>query len=785
MLTTTPRARSAQRGAGLLLAVYVMLAAIALTVVIVAVRESTVAVSTTVSFTNSHKALRVAEAGLEYAITDLRQRVETAPLDDPFAMVDSVHNTSPFGTLQLTNGTNVVGEYVISYQVLGLGPTTDDQRDASHRYKSRGRARGTGESLAESATASSTTQRSVFVTVTAYYPDRDTPEAYRITKTMETAVELNVQAASTFSYGYFIDNWGLLYDNTIVVNGNVRANGPIDFGDTTATVNAEPQFSVSTGTLDTQTSVGGVYSGWSILNADNAGGEASQADYQHANQPAINMANLTDLTLYEALATTDGSTIVVAGTTYVSGVLGDGGGEDQHLYLEGTADDPIELNGTVVVRGSVIIKGKVSGQGAIYAGGNIYIADDLEYVDPPATNRPSATDKTTMQAWITANAGKDMLGLFAKDHVVIGDYSNSTFQTYVGNWLNNAANESAEDLGADGLPNTANGRDGVVSTADDDTLETDSTFSISTYSATDGTLGRIPAGSNVGDNIPGTGEDRNGNGVYDGRIALADFNLPATLDSGAWAGNVPDGASAISDVASVYISEVEAAVYTNNAVAGVMVSSSDPINFNGAVVARVEAISASAPQVNFNHDSRLLVNETGSNGIYLPRSLGAVTTLYSMEQTTGPDASAPPVEEESDTYTIVLTVTNNGVKAKANKELSHYSIEATPGTYSNFSFDGVPGVADLGPNLGTDPFDGFKVDECSGIGGGEAGSFTVTYTLEGGLQTQQTSAKAGQYANIVSFAASDFQYVLDNPGSPVTKANGGDFYTTITSVTEH
>ncbi len=67
------------------------------------------------------------------------------------------------------------------------------------------------------------------------------------------------------------------------------------------------------------------------------------------------------------------------------------------------------------------------------------------------------------------------------------------------------------------------------------------------------------------------------------------------------------------------------------------------------------------------------------------------------------------VECQNDNYTIVLRVESDG----SGKELSHYSIEADAGTYSNVSVDILSGNMsygniDLGPNLGSDPFSGFK-----------------------------------------------------------------------------
>ncbi len=129
------------------------------------------------------------------------------------------------------------------------------------------------------------------------------------------------------------------------------------------------------------------------------------------------------------------------------------------------------------------------------------------------------------------------------------------------------------------------------------------------------------------------------------------------------------------------------------------------------------------------------------------------------------------------TYAIVLLVNHNGCQGPLCKALSHYSVEADPGTYSNVSVQVTSGGMtysniDLGPNLGSDPFQGFKIDGVSGIGDGLAGSFTVTYTLTGPLQDEQVSAKAGAFPQLASFTVAEFTSVMNCNntacGTPVT-----------------
>ena len=122
------------------------------------------------------------------------------------------------------------------------------------------------------------------------------------------------------------------------------------------------------------------------------------------------------------------------------------------------------------------------------------------------------------------------------------------------------------------------------------------------------------------------------------------------------------------------------------------------------------------------------------------------------------------VVNNGSSYTIVLTVDCNGCPGPNCKALSHYSVEAVPGTYSNVSVNIISGNMtysgiDMGPNLGCDPFDGFKIDGTNHIGDGEAGVFEITYTITS-LQDEQTSAKAGKNHQLASFTASEFQQVL-------------------------
>lgn len=133
------------------------------------------------------------------------------------------------------------------------------------------------------------------------------------------------------------------------------------------------------------------------------------------------------------------------------------------------------------------------------------------------------------------------------------------------------------------------------------------------------------------------------------------------------------------------------------------------------------------------------------------------------------------VQNCNSTYTITVRVEHNGCSGPSCKDLSHFSVEAAPGTYSNVSVNVVSGNLNYnyenGPNLGSDPFDGFKLDNTSGIGNGNAGVFEITYTLTS-LQNQQFSAKAGNNGQITSFTIAQFQSVMNCNGTTCSTPTG-------------
>ena len=471
--------------------------------------------------------------------------------------------------------------------------------------------------------------RQLTLTATGYVPDRATASERR---SLQVVVDVATAPSDVFDYSYFINHWGWFYGDTINARGNVRSNGQFDaagyepgaFGVPrfTGVDLADPAHPDLTGYRDdngdgvTDGSDGGIYAGWDIVDAADVRGIGGLPENQHQFQPATPMPNLSDMASYETRALAAGASLSIGGgvdgagmplppTQVCDAVLGDEPGELQRVVLIGTAAKPILLNGPVVVRGDVIIKGVVSGQGAIYSGRNVYVAHDLTYLNGVTSYGPASSSEADQETWLAANQSKDFLGLFARENVVLGDFTNSTWKNYVSSWLSHPMNASAEDAGADQLPNTAVGRDGVAGTADDDTLEDDGVFTVDHYTAEDAALGRIPAGRAVGDAIPGSGEDIDGDGACDATITLSAFDLAATLASGTWAGNLPPETTKFSSLSTTKVKTVHGVLYTNHAAAMVTLAYGYDFNLFGALVSRNESMIYGTNSLNLWHDRRL------------------------------------------------------------------------------------------------------------------------------------------------------------------------------------
>ena len=472
--------------------------------------------------------------------------------------------------------------------------------------------------------------------------DLATGETVEASSSLSVTVRYELESSEVFNYAYFINNWGWLYGHSIYCNGNARSNGQFDSGGYHPTMTGQPkyesaEFNGTTASLSgyqddngdglEDGEDGGIFSGWDIVNVQNVLGVGGNTENQHDFQEQVPMPNLSDLSLYEDAAHEAGGSITIGGVVVVDGVLGDDSGEKSNLYLVGTPANPIVLNGPVVIRGDVIISGTVTGQGAIYNSGNIYVPDSLNYLDGPGTTRPTDNTQAATEAWLSDNWDKDFLGLFSAENVVVGDYTNSTWRHYVGGWMASTMNSSVEDAGEDGIPNTYAGRDGIVGTADDDVLEGDGIFTVEYYSAGDDALGIIPDGFSVGDIIPGSGEDIDGDGKFDAQSGLSDLDMQDSMTVAKWEGNMPAaGIASYSSIGSLYANNLDATFYTNHSFCYFVVGGS-PARINGSMVARNENIVYGTPRIEMNYDVRLLGGSTGAAGTMLPTTTAPLEVI--------------------------------------------------------------------------------------------------------------------------------------------------------------
>src|SRR6266540_3791719 len=85
-----------------------------------------------------------------------------------------------------------------------------------------------------------------------------------------------------------------------------------------------------------------------------------------------------------------------------------------NLILNGTAANPIRIDGKVEVNGDVVIQGVVQGTGSIVARGNIYVTGDLTYNDKVVNGK--------RVFGVAADGTANGLGLAAGGNVLVGDY---------------------------------------------------------------------------------------------------------------------------------------------------------------------------------------------------------------------------------------------------------------------------------------------------------------------------------------------------------------------------
>ncbi len=582
------------------------------------------------------KAMYIAESGLARGVQYLNANFANSVVS--FTEVDKLTDKKLFENESLNapyNGNTIkVGEYTVTLKRL---TSTDFQVP-------------TGKDIEGNTTNS---VRYLSLSSTGYLPSAANPK-YQVSIT--ATYEIATQVPHVFDYAYFVNNWGWIYGSSIEVYGNVRANGTFSFK-YNPIINGKDRFESVVnndfiGHIDDngngKQDDGGVYAWNAIVGTVNTKSKADlYAGLKGADTtppvPQEPMPNINNLTLYENMAKDQNSSIKINGVTVCDGIQGDNETQ-QNLYLEGTKEAPVEINGTVVVRGDVIIRGWIKGTGTIYSGRNIYFPQRLLYVNAPGELQPTINSESSRESRrdLWDKQGCDLVGFFARENLVLSDFTSSTWQSEVKAYVDDPLNNNAEDAGIDKIPNT------------DDEGEDDGKFT--TEVSPDGSI------------IPGTGEDIDGDGTFDpdvtGLNMMSVFGLKESLSTTNWA-NLPSGVTnfrnltywneendnpwpSINTTTSTYkvqdFPQLDGVFYTNhfsvgyfynssytykNANTGYTTSSSD-IVINGSMICKNEALIA-GPGYNpktgsynknakfyFNHDERLTADDGSRFGFTLP-----------------------------------------------------------------------------------------------------------------------------------------------------------------------
>ena len=298
---------------------------------------------------------------------------------------------------------------------------------------------------------------------------RTNPGGTVSSSTIEERIRFALMRSRVFDNAYFVNNYGWFQGSAITANGDVRANGNL-YLDSGCTVNGRA-FAAKNDELNV---IGSIQNKGKMQNQSTywsncgnfarptspawAGGDYYGGGYEaptsvtttdlnnrlYPYQDELTMPYISDLSEYIKYAQ-DSNGKLSGGISYKLDSQGnvtqtslgtinahyDGAGPSGNaalsdkgaLVLEGTAANPIVIDGPVVVDSDVVIRGYIKGQGTIYSGRNIHIVGTLQYVNGPTWSHPDSNPDATT----AANLGKDLVGLAAKGNIVMGDYTLSSW----------------------------------------------------------------------------------------------------------------------------------------------------------------------------------------------------------------------------------------------------------------------------------------------------------------------------------------------------------------------
>ena len=106
--------------------------------------------------------------------------------------------------------------------------------------------------------------------------------------------------------------------------------------------------------------------------------------------------------------------LLAGNATNVSGV------QAGNVYLHGTEDNPIQLNGEVAIDGDLVLSGHVKGSGTLLVSGNVFIPSDVQYLD--------ASDGAGDRIFGTgADGSSNALAIGIGKNAIIGDPTHPSF----------------------------------------------------------------------------------------------------------------------------------------------------------------------------------------------------------------------------------------------------------------------------------------------------------------------------------------------------------------------
>lgn len=476
-----------------------------------------------------------------------------------------------------------------------------------------------------------------------------------------------------FNYAYFVNNYGWFEGNGAVANGDVRANGNMYLssnclingqvyasknpalgvnGTVTNTGKADTEQNYkhnSYGTADRARPLSVKSGDGGYVGPEKKGNNANSfvQDRVHQNlESSIEMPYIGDLTTENsdyltwarALHAADSSqsvlkykdqngqnktiSVIYNGVgpsglekVSVSGSNSNGQGNKvqapdyNSVVLTGTYDNPIQINGPVIIPSDVIISGYVTGQGTIYSGRNIHIVGSVIYKNPPKWTGRSINRQDVVQ--------KDMLGLMAKGNIVLGDYTQSDWLSSINTYLTKEPYVQKYQCdtsdAAIGYPATFGGSyvaEERISSSDFDKCASIglTSFIPGGYESKNGT---ITFGKLVEKEVTKNGQKNTEQQVAYGRkyyesvcgdalIKSLCGNSGSNSGSGSYWGGFWGGNGNKGNGKTAGISQIDAVLYNNHGVFGNVGTCS----FNGSMVCRNEGINYSG-NLYFNWDVRL------------------------------------------------------------------------------------------------------------------------------------------------------------------------------------